>query len=50
VLQTGRLRVQFSMRLLNFSIFLILTVVLGPGVDSTSNRNEYQKIFGGGGV
>jgi hypothetical protein len=27
----------------NFSIHLILLAALGPGVHSTSNRNEYQK-------
>jgi hypothetical protein len=26
-----------------FSIYLILTAALGPGVYSTSNRNGYQK-------
>jgi hypothetical protein len=26
-----------------FSIYLILLAALGPGVDSASNRNEYQK-------
>jgi hypothetical protein len=26
-----------------FSIYLILPTVLGPGVYSASNRNEYQK-------
>jgi hypothetical protein len=26
-----------------FSIYLILPAALGPGVYSTSNRNEYQK-------
>jgi hypothetical protein len=26
-----------------FSIYLILTAALGPGVYSASNRNEYQK-------
>jgi hypothetical protein len=26
-----------------FLIFLILPAALGPGVYSTSNRNEYQK-------
>jgi hypothetical protein len=26
-----------------FSIYLILPAALGPGVHSTSNRNEYQK-------
>jgi hypothetical protein len=27
----------------NFSIHVILLATLGPGVDSTCNRNEYQK-------
>jgi hypothetical protein len=27
----------------NFQIYLILPVALGPGVYSASNRNEYQK-------
>jgi hypothetical protein len=31
------------MRSLNFSIYLILPVALGPGVYLTSNINEYQK-------
>jgi hypothetical protein len=32
------------MKLMNFfSIYLILPAVLGPGVYSASNRNEYQK-------
>jgi hypothetical protein len=26
-----------------FSIYLILLAALGPGVNSASNRNEYQK-------
>jgi hypothetical protein len=26
-----------------FSVYLILPAVLGPGVYSASNRNEYQK-------
>jgi hypothetical protein len=26
-----------------FSIYLILPAALGPGVDSASKRNEYQK-------
>jgi hypothetical protein len=26
-----------------FLIYLILPAVLGPGVDSASNRNEYQE-------
>jgi hypothetical protein len=32
-------------RSLVFSIYLILSTALGPGVYSASNRNEYQKIF-----
>jgi hypothetical protein len=31
------------MRSLNFSIYLILSAALDPGVYSASNRNEYQK-------
>jgi hypothetical protein len=31
------------MRLLDFSIDLISQLHYGPGVDSTSNRNEYQE-------
>jgi hypothetical protein len=38
-----RLRVWFSMRSLDFSIDLILQPHYGPGVDSASNRNEYQE-------
>jgi hypothetical protein len=38
---TGRSRIQFPMRSLNFSINLI------PGVDSASNRNEYRNLPGG---
>jgi hypothetical protein len=30
-------------RLLDFSIYLILPATLGPGVYSASNRNKYQK-------
>jgi hypothetical protein len=36
MLQGGRSRVRFPMRSLNLSRY-------GPGVDSASNRNEYQK-------
>jgi hypothetical protein len=35
------------MRLLDFSIYLILPAALWPGVDSASNRNEYQEFFWG---
>jgi hypothetical protein len=34
---------------LDFSIYLILPAALGPGVDSASNRNEYQDLPGGKG-
>jgi hypothetical protein len=30
---------------IGFVIDVILPAVLGPGVDSASNRNEYQRIF-----
>jgi hypothetical protein len=43
MLQAGMLWVQISMTSLNFSIDLILPATLGPGVDSASIRNEYQK-------
>jgi hypothetical protein len=36
--------VRVQMRPLDFSIYLILPVELGPGVYSACNRNEYQKI------
>jgi hypothetical protein len=42
MLQAGRSRVQVP---LNFSIYLILPGALCPGVDSASNRNEYQAMF-----
>jgi hypothetical protein len=41
MLQAGRSRVRFPIRSLNFSIKLIIPAVLG--VDSASNRNEYQE-------
>jgi hypothetical protein len=31
------------MRLVDFSIFLILPAAVDPGVHSASNRNEFQK-------
>jgi hypothetical protein len=43
MLQAGRSRVILSMRLLHFLIDPILQPHYGPGVDSASNRNEYQK-------
>jgi hypothetical protein len=43
MLQAGRPRVRFSMTSLSFSIDLILPWHYDPGVDSASNRNEYQE-------
>jgi hypothetical protein len=45
VLQAGRLRVPRPDEVNDFflPIYLIFLVVLGPGVYSASNRNEYQK-------
>jgi hypothetical protein len=42
MLKAIRSRVRFSMSL-DFSSDLILPATLGPGVDSASNRNEYQE-------
>jgi hypothetical protein len=50
-LQAGRSRVQFPMVSLEFSFTQTFRPHYGPGVDSASNRTEYQKYFlGGGGV
>jgi hypothetical protein len=53
-LETGRPPFRFPMVSLEFFIDIILSVALQPwgGVDSASNRNEYQKYFPGvgGGV
>jgi len=49
MLQAGRLRVQFPMVSLEFFIDVI-QLHYGPGVDSSSNRNEYQEYCLGGGV
>jgi hypothetical protein len=42
--QAGRSRVRFPMNSLDFSIELILPAALCPGVDSASDRNEYQNL------
>jgi hypothetical protein len=47
MLQAGRSRFRVPMRSLDFSVELILSAALGPGVDSASNRNEYQESFWG---
>jgi len=47
-LQTSRSRVQFSMVTLEFFSDIIFQSHYGPGVDSASNRNEYQVCFLGG--
>jgi hypothetical protein len=47
-LQAGRSRVRFSIELLEFFIDIILRSHYGAGVDSASNRNEYQVYFLGG--
>jgi hypothetical protein len=45
----GRSRVRFPMVSLEFSIDIILSsCTVAPGVDSASNRNEYQEYFLGG--
>jgi hypothetical protein len=43
MLQAGRSQVQFPMWSLDFSVDLILQLHYDPGVDSASNRNEYQE-------
>ena len=42
-LQTGRLRVRFPMETLEIFMDIIFRPHYGPGVDSASNRNEYQE-------
>ena len=37
--------VRFPMVTLGFFIDIILPIYYGPGVDSSSNRNEYQEHF-----
>jgi hypothetical protein len=43
MLQAGGSRVRIPKMSLDFSIHLILLAALCAGVDSASNRNEYQK-------
>jgi hypothetical protein len=43
VLQDGRSRVRFPMVSLEFFIDIIPPATLWPGIDSASNRNEYQE-------
>ena len=44
-LQVGRSRVRFPMVSLEFFIDISFRPHCGPGVDSASNRNEYQEYF-----
>jgi hypothetical protein len=44
-LQVGRSQVRFPMVSLVFFFDLIFPAANGPGVDSASNRNEYQEYF-----
>jgi hypothetical protein len=46
-LHTGSSRVRVPIRWIFFSIYLILKIHYGPGVDSASNRNEYQEFSWG---
>jgi hypothetical protein len=43
MLQAGRSRVRFPMRSLDFSIGLIVPAALWPGVNTASDRKEYQE-------
>jgi hypothetical protein len=44
MLQARRSRVRDPIKSMHFfSIYVILSAALGPGVHSASNRNEYQK-------
>jgi hypothetical protein len=45
MLQTGSSRVRFQMRSLDFQLTYPFQPHYGPGVDSASNRNEYQDCF-----
>ena len=48
MLQAGRSRVRLPMVSLKYFIDTKLLTAYGPGVDSASNRNEYQGYFLGG--
>jgi hypothetical protein len=43
MLQAGKLRLRFPMRLLDFSLTWSFQPHYGPGVDSASNTNEHQQ-------
>jgi hypothetical protein len=45
MLEAVMLSVRFPMRSLDFLIDLNLAAHYGPGIDSASNRNEYQESF-----
>jgi hypothetical protein len=45
VIQTRRSRVRFQVMSLEVFIDIILRPYYGPGVDSASDRNEYQEYF-----
>ena len=45
ILKAGRSRVRFPMASFEFFIDIILPAVLCPGIDSSSNRDEYQEYF-----
>ena len=46
-LQFGRSRVRFPRGSLGFFVGIILSVHYGPGVDSASNKYEYQEYIQG---
>jgi hypothetical protein len=47
MLQAGRSRVRFPVRSWNFHLICSFQLHCGAGVDSASNRNEYQESSGG---
>jgi hypothetical protein len=44
MVQAGRWQVRKPMKLMVFPVYPILPALLGPGVNSASNRNEYRKL------